>query len=630
MRLLPLLEVSLPTRRVGMRAAQDGARRPAANAVLGMWTVFTVATVATVTAGVWLQRSPQSLLLALTGAQRRGEDRLFGRIEGMNQRLRSENQRLHKLLQADESEDIRLETKLQGDDARKSAELRREKQREEDARAELDAVLGKGARRGDEEVASGRSTAFADESRRVREQAEVQSLLDAAKAQADRRLGLSEDGHSAQNVLAGNVDEVRHSRAGSHADGEVLRGARGVRPRESARRRRRKLRRLERAKYGDDMRASEIDLRHEHPHRARRELRRALVDHEDEERLRGFVGRAVDKKPEAWKLLRKTIGDDLADERSAERVEDNMRAVVQLHRDVESAQHQYEDSKRLASRVPQKGKLAFMLNVPTRDGGYRAASVITHKMEDDLNRQERTWDRADALESAKAAAARELHEAEDGPHAPDHAEEPNAWSQRGGLQAGPAPAAAKPLTRVHFLPRGADPFTQPNAALRRQQLAAAGSRGRGSYGGAYSAQRGPARMQQPRACEDCVAGFARGRHCQACPVTEHAPRQEPAAAEPSVSPHAVLRRLKVSHAPSSALNGQVDLVFMCVPDTCVPAVPPLTRMTAVNGQDLGIKAKWRGVKAVNKARHWVGAAKELPKEPREVSQRPDRGAVAPC
>jgi outer membrane protein assembly factor BamB len=61
----------------------------------------------------------------------------------------------------------------------------------------------------------------------------------------------------------------------------------------------------------------------------------------------------VYKKPEAWKLLRSTIRDDLADHAEAERVEDNMRAVVQLHRDVESAQHQYEDSKQVCVRAFQ-------------------------------------------------------------------------------------------------------------------------------------------------------------------------------------------------------------------------------------------------------------------------------------
>ena len=84
--------------------------------------------------------------------------------------------------------------------------------------------------------------------------------------------------------------------------------------------------------------------------------------------------------------------------------------------------------------MPEAGRMAFMLNVPTRDGGFKAEKVITKKMEGELNKEERgtpftcftrtkiqiltqkallAWERADALEAAKAAAARELHIAEE-------------------------------------------------------------------------------------------------------------------------------------------------------------------------------------------------------------------------
>ena len=221
----------------------------------------------------------------------------------------------------------------------------------------------------------------------------------------------------------------------------------------------RHLRRHERREYDDEMREAEVELRHGHPHRSRRALRRALSDHEEEEKLRGFVGEAVYKKPRAWKLLRSTIKDDLADHAEAERVEDNMRAVVQLHRDVESAEHQYRDSKQIAAEGgPKTGRLAFMLNVPTRDGGFKAEKVITHKMEGELNKQERAWERADALEAAKAAAARELHLAEEGTHAPKPSTKLHV-------------VGGTPMRKVHFMPK--HPFgTLPSNKAPQQQLAA--------------------------------------------------------------------------------------------------------------------------------------------------------------
>ena len=139
--------------------------------------------------------------------------------------------------------------------------------------------------------------------RRLQEQAEVQSLLDSAKAQADRRLGISDDA-DAQSVFAADVQDALGPSDGTEALTGSQRpgGAEGRRARMSERQRRH-LRRHERREYNHDMRDAEVELRHGHPHRARRGLRRALSDHEEEEKLRGFVGGSVHKQPEAWKLL---------------------------------------------------------------------------------------------------------------------------------------------------------------------------------------------------------------------------------------------------------------------------------------------------------------------------------------
>jgi len=583
-------------------AAPHG-RRAAMYAALGIFAACGLVS------SLWMQqhREHQSQLLALPGGGgARQEDRVYGRIEKMNHKLRTENMRLHKLLQADENADIHVETKLQRDDAHKSERLRKEMQREERVRAELDTVLGKGGQGGESDVMSSGEEAMGH---RVKEQSEVESLLDSAKAEADRKLGLS-DKADVDQVFAADVDEAlgpQKQFSEAEDDAERPGGAEGKRARMSARQRRH-LRRHERSEYDDQMRTAEVNLRHGHPHRSRRALRRAFKDHEEEEKLRGFVGQAVGKKPEAWKLLHSTITDDLADHVEAERVEDNMRAVVQLHRDVESAQHQYEDSKQIAAKGgPKTGRMAFMLDVPTRDGGFQAEKVITHKMEGELNKQERAWDRADALESAKAAAARELHLAEEGTHKP----KPSSKLHLVG---------AAPMHKVHFIPK--HPFgMMPSTKAAKQQLAAAPApaamiqredsqghplpspaalmRGasavqsvsRGSVGGAYGPEAGgPAPMAAPRPCEDCYNGHAPGHHCQACPHQAGVAARSPAP-KPTTVPHAMLRNLKVQHAPSSTLNGQ----------------------------DLGIKSKWRAVKRVNKSRRYHGPAKDLPKEPREVS-----------
>jgi hypothetical protein len=109
-------------------------------------------------------------------------------------------------------------------------------QREERLRAELDTVLGKaGQGRAADVVASGEAA----ESRRVREQSQVQSLLDAAKAQADEKLGLGDDS-DVERAFAADVDTaLGPSESATAEDGsERPGGAEGKRARLSARERR--------------------------------------------------------------------------------------------------------------------------------------------------------------------------------------------------------------------------------------------------------------------------------------------------------------------------------------------------------------------------------------------------------
>lgn len=177
-------------------------------------------------------RAPRlGALLALPG-----EDRVYGQIEGMNHKLRAENERLHRLLQRDENADIHVETRLQREDVRKSARLRKEMQREESLRAELDTVLGKaGHSRAADVVASGEAA----EGRHVREQSQVQSLLDAAKAQADEKLGLSTDSDVERAFAADVNTALGPSESAAAEDGsERPGGAEGKRARLSARQRR--------------------------------------------------------------------------------------------------------------------------------------------------------------------------------------------------------------------------------------------------------------------------------------------------------------------------------------------------------------------------------------------------------
>ena len=194
----------------GILAQQSNKARAVLYAALGVCAVCGVAS------SIWWQGRSQRLgLLSLQqGGEAGREDQLYGQIVTMNNKLRSENERLHKLLQADENADIHVETQLQHDDASKSARLRKEMQREERMREELDSVLGKGRERREKDVVD--SGEEARMGRRLQEQAEVQSLLDSAKAQADRRLGISDDA-DAQSVFAADVQDALGPSDGTEA-----------------------------------------------------------------------------------------------------------------------------------------------------------------------------------------------------------------------------------------------------------------------------------------------------------------------------------------------------------------------------------------------------------------------------
>lgn len=218
------------------RTAAEAPRAGRAAAFRGIAALGLVAVCSLACARLLATRAPGPLgaLLALHGDA--GEDRVYGQIEGMNQKLRAENERLHRLLQRDEDADIHVETRLQREDVRKSARLRKEMQREERLRAELDTVLGKaGQGHSADVVASGEAA----ESRRVREQSQVQSLLDAAKAQADEKLGLGDDS-DVERAFAADVDTALGPSESAMAEDESERpgGAEGKRARLSARERR--------------------------------------------------------------------------------------------------------------------------------------------------------------------------------------------------------------------------------------------------------------------------------------------------------------------------------------------------------------------------------------------------------
>lgn len=378
---------------------------------------------------------------------------MFNRIEAMNAKLKAENKRMHKLLRLDENADMHVEAKLEQDADRARRRDHILRKQDDKLSQELQSIMSAPTHGAPEQYTSAyvAPDGFASqpqEGENVNDA--VNELLRKEKTKADEKLGLVSQSHSERDLArdylsSSSPDEQEHDTADRRASSERS-------PRE-----RRKLERMEHDKYSADMKMAETDLRNGHAHRAKHEAQDALARHEAMEKLRGFEGGEERKVPEAWKLLDRTIKDDLADRMESQRVEDNMQDVVALHRDVESAKHEYEEEKQETKGEGEAGRLALMLDVPSRDGGFKAEKEITHKLEKELNEKQRAWDRADALEAAKEAAARELKRAEEGSKmaaALHAASSPAAHraSSRGG-SANAHHAAAKRDEGVQFVPK---------------------------------------------------------------------------------------------------------------------------------------------------------------------------------
>lgn len=388
-------------------------------------------------------------------------ERVYSKIEKMNGRLRKENNRLHSLLRRDETVNMHVEQRLnhayEAEHSRREVEQRKARS----LRQELDAILNQRGDRdsdvpsytqsgdgsGDSGDGSGDSSSdsgFGGDTAGLSGEGTrnaAAELLKQATDEADQQLGVPEQHRAASTVLqkefvadAAGFDEGHASEVGGESREQE------EREEEDRARERRALTREERRRYDTEMRRSERDLRDGHPYRARREARHALEMHQREEQLRGFEGKEERAAPEAWKLLDKTIKDDIKDRVQQRRVEGNMEAVVELKHDVQSAKHQYrEERHELGAFASGHGRIGLMLEAPTSGGGFAAEKEVTSKLDKELNDEERAWDRANALEAAKAAASEELRAAEGGgvPAARPHPEPHRAATM-------PAPATAAP------------------------------------------------------------------------------------------------------------------------------------------------------------------------------------------
>uniref|UniRef100_A0A7S0F0H8 Uncharacterized protein n=1 Tax=Hanusia phi TaxID=3032 RepID=A0A7S0F0H8_9CRYP len=505
------------------------------------------------------------------------EKHVYSRIQSLNDRLQTENMNLRSLLRmgreaSSETEDFAepKSTSMHGIDFR--GEERRE-------RSGYHA-----GRRGD--------LSFHGEDRAV------DDLLRSAKEEADSKLGLKQESagvkprdaeleQDADDALEHTLKEWKYP---LEAEGRPSSPRPSRRPRYSSRHRRR-LRRMEARRYRRRMREAETDLRHGHPHRARRAAMDALKEHEREEELRGFVGEAVSRKPEAWKLLTKTINDDIADNVVTQRVENNMKDVVELRRDVESAKHLYEENKRLYMHdIADKGRLGLMLTIPSRDGGLKAVNHMAHKLEHELNDKERAWDRADSLENAKVDVARKLREEEIGKSLKNQ--------QRIQKVVSPLPSSLSPLrSNVQQLRTVNSPAQQ---VVATPQLNSAEERGNFAPSATTSPQGFAASVAQ--GCEGCRQYSHSGHACASCPqpmeavqpegAIQHEARapEQPTAQKPAKISSSLLSKFRVYRVPSNQLGTQ----------------------------DMAIRSKWEGLKRKNRLR-LVGAAKDLPDQPREVS-----------
>lgn len=184
-----------------------------------------------------------------------------------------------------------------------------------------------------------------------------------------------------------------------------------------------------------------------HDDRALRAARAALRHHEEEARLEGFEGRAEGKVPEAWRLLHRTIKDAMKDRSEERRVESSLSDVEALRASEETAKRKYKEEKQQLKRDAGAGEVGEIMAVTDRSGGLRAEESGIEHIQKHLEKKERSWVRAESLEDANLAAAKELrmeHDLDDAFSPP------------------PSPAAAAPavpvahadeVKKVHFIPK---------------------------------------------------------------------------------------------------------------------------------------------------------------------------------
>jgi len=236
-------------------------------------------------------------------------EKVYTRIEHMNNRLRDENQNLHSLLRRDESENMHVESKLHHQVNMENSRREEAQDKVKSLRQQLDDILGGRAGNG----AGGSADSAAPAVSGVSTDRAAANLLKQATDEADQQLGVP---HRAASAVLKN-DFV----ADAPADQQQQRGrARREESRASEEReeedrgeKRRALTREERRRYDAEMRRSEREIRNGHPYRAREEARHALEMHQREQQLRGFEGKEERKAPKAWDLLHQTIQDDIKD-----------------------------------------------------------------------------------------------------------------------------------------------------------------------------------------------------------------------------------------------------------------------------------------------------------------------------
>eukprot|EP00292_Cryptomonas_paramecium_P014114 CAMPEP_0113694096 /NCGR_PEP_ID=MMETSP0038_2-20120614/20070_1 /TAXON_ID=2898 /ORGANISM="Cryptomonas paramecium" /LENGTH=227 /DNA_ID=CAMNT_0000616321 /DNA_START=287 /DNA_END=967 /DNA_ORIENTATION=- /assembly_acc=CAM_ASM_000170 len=143
-------------------------------------------------------------------------------------------------------------------------------------------------------------------------------------------------------------------------------------------------------RYEKLLKEGEEDLSDGFPHQAQRDMQKALKSHEDEEKAKGFYGNAVTSEPKAWRLLQQTVKDDLKDHVQADTVDREIKSVVRVRDQVESARHRFKEEKKLLARVRKAG-LDGMLHLSTREGGVAAEQALASKLDQHLTAEDRAW-----------------------------------------------------------------------------------------------------------------------------------------------------------------------------------------------------------------------------------------------